>query len=277
MRKSVLMAMSLLFLTSSLLVAVCPAQVESTEIIRLKGANSMVNMCDRIGREFTKSSGVRVIVAGGGTAAGFDAYCDKACDIVMASRKMNSKENQQVSVCGAKVQEVLVSHEPVAIVVNRANPVRELTFDQVSRLLSGEYQKWTQVGGADNPVVVVTSEGHTGTTTFVREQILGESFFSSDAVVKNLYFEILKEIDRKPGAIGYAGLTDAQFGVGKGLVKIVALKKDEQSPALIPSLQTVEEKDYPLLQPLYFYWPGDSARKSLKSFVTFFLERVGKR
>lgn len=277
MRKSAIMTIGLLFLTSSLLVAVSPAQVESMEIVRLKGANSMVNMCDRIGREFTKSSGVRVVVAGGGTASGFDAYCDKACDIVIASRKMHLKEKQQMSVCGAKAEEVLVSHEPVAIVVNRANPVRELTLEQVSRLLSGEYQNWTQVGGTDNPVVVVTSEGHKGTTTFVREQILGDGYFSSDAVVKNLYFEILKEIDRKPGAIGYAGLTDAQFGTEKGLVKIVALKKHEQSPALIPSLQADEQKDYPLRQPLYFYWSGDSARKSVKSFVTFFLERVGRR
>jgi len=251
------------------------AQEPSLKIIRLKGANVMVNIFDRIGREYaTIHPDVRVVVAGGGTAAGFEAYCDRACDIVMASRKINEKEIQTTAVCGARLVEVPAGWECVAVVVNPASRVSELTVEQLGKLLTGELTQWNEVGGPEGPIVVVASPGYTGTAEFLRQCVMGDGYFTSEAVTKDRYFEILKEVQRKPNAIGYAGLTDAEFGVSKGMVKILAMRKDATSPAVRPSAQTLKDGSYPLRQPLYLYWGGPAASKDVRDFLEYFVKQV---
>jgi len=250
----------------------CPecSQAQDRKIIKLKGANAMVSMCDKIGQEYhTSHPEITVVVQGGTTDQGFEAFCDRTTDIVMASRKMNNKEIQLTTLCGLKLVESQVGWDSIAILVNRSNPVSELTVGQLGKLLSGEYKKWSDAGGPDQPVVVVATERHSGTAQFLQSLVMNDGYLASEAIIKQRYHELMKEIQRKPFAIGYASLLDAQRGVQTGMVKIVGIKKDAESPAVFPSMDTLKTGTYPLLRPLYFYWLGPSARPDIKEFVEF--------
>jgi len=271
-------SVALLLGTIAILYQVSFAQDASLRFVRLKGANVMVNTLDKVGQEFTRSNpDVRVIVGGGGTAVGFEAFCEKSCDIVMASRKINEKEQQLLAVCGAHLTEVAAGWDCVAIVVNPANSVSELTKEQLGKLFTGEVNDWSQVGGPKGPVAVIASPGHTGTADFLRQFVMEEGYFTGEASIKDRYFEILKEVQRRPNAIGYAALPDADMGVSKGMVKILSIRATPNSPAVRPSAQSLRDGTYLLRQPLFLYWNGPTAKKDVKDFMEFYLKgRAGR-
>jgi phosphate transport system substrate-binding protein len=246
------------------------AQAQDRKIIRLKGSNAMVNLCDKIAQEFhEKRPDIAVVVAGGTTGEGFDALCEKTADIVMASRRINRKEMQLTAICGVKTEELQVAWDSVAILVNPSNGVSQLTVEQVGKLLSGEYRSWSEVGGLDKPVIVVATERYSGTAVFLRSYAMNKGYLASDAIIKNRFHNVMKEIQRKPSAIGYASLLDAQRGEKKRMVKIVHIAQDPESPAVFPSLMTMRDGTYPLLRPLFFYWKGNMAKRDVKDFVEF--------
>ncbi len=268
-RKPVCLALTFLMLVS-MGAPLSSSQAQDRKIIRLKGANAMVNMCDRIGQEFRKvHPTVSVVVQGGTTDQGFEAFCDRTVDIVMASRKINSKEIQLTTVCGLNPEETQVGWDSIVILVNRSNPVSELTLAQLGKLLAGEYEKWNDVGGPDQPVVVVATERFSGAALFLRSVVMNDGYLASEAIIKQRYHELMKEVQRKPYAIGYASLLDAQRGQRAGMVKFVGIKKDAESPAVFPSLGTLKTGAYPLLRPLYFYWQRPAARPDIREFVDF--------
>ena len=49
-----------------------------------------------------------------------------------------------------------LAEEPVLIIVNKKNPIENLTSQQVSSIFAGDIKNWKQVGGWDKPIVVVT-------------------------------------------------------------------------------------------------------------------------
>ncbi len=246
------------------------SEAQERRIIRLKGANAMVNMCDAIGQEFRKTRPqVSVVVQGGTTDQGFEAFCDRKADIVMATRRINNKERQLTAVCGMTAVETQVGRDTVAILVNRSNPVSQLNLEQLGKLLAGEFKSWSDVGGANQPVVVVAMERFSGTSVFLRTFVMNNGYFASEAVIKHRYHELMKEVQRKPSAIGYASLLDARRGQKTGMVKIVRIKIEAESPAVFPSSETLKNGTYPLVRPLYFYWQGPTAEPDVREFVKF--------
>ena len=127
------------------------AQQKDHAVLRVKGANAMVTMCDRWGAQFSeKNPNVTVVVSGGGTDAGLDALFDKSADIVMASRKMIDKEIQTAAVAGVTPAQLEISRSCVAIITHPENPLRQVTLDQLRKILAGELTKWSELGGLMN-------------------------------------------------------------------------------------------------------------------------------
>ncbi|MBI5249169.1 MAG: PstS family phosphate ABC transporter substrate-binding protein [Desulfomonile tiedjei] len=244
---------------------------QASKLIRVKGSNVMAGMCDAWGTEFNnKNPGIRVHVTGGGTAAGIEAVFERTADLAMASRRLIEKELQLAAVSDAKPAEMAVAQTAVVIVTHPANPVKELTLAQLKGILTGEIASWNQVNGPRESIFLITSAPESGTSSFLRNTLFPEDYLSSDANVRNFFHDILKEISlKKPPALGYAGLYDAMKAVQAGRVKLLALKRDENSPAVLPTLETVKDRTYPLIMQLYFYWDKDRAPEHLKQFVDF--------
>jgi phosphate transport system substrate-binding protein len=254
------------------------AQEPSREILRVKGANAMTTTCDKWGAQFSeKNPSITVVVSGGGTDAGFDALFDKSANLVMASRKMIDKEIQTAAVAGITPALLEISRSCVAIITHPANPIRQLTLDQLRKVLIGELTKWSELGGPDEPIVLLTAEHVSGTSMFLREVVMQNDYFSSDSKIKARYHDIIREVAaRKPWAISYCGMADADRAGQKGTVKVLGIQNDDQSQAVFPSEQTLRNNSYPLIQPFFFYWDGASRSPMLQRFINFCKERSGE-
>jgi phosphate transport system substrate-binding protein len=252
---------------------ICTSSVygQDSKLIKIKGSNIMAGMCDAWASEFKeKNPAIRIHVAGGGTASGLEALFEGTADVAMASRQLIEKELQMAAVSDAKPAEMEVARTAVAIVTHPTNPINDLTLTELSQILTGGFSDWKRVNGPEGPIFLIISPAESGTGMFLRKTLFPEDFFSSDANARNYFHDILKEIFlKKPPAIGYAGLFDAKKAADAGRVKILALKKDESSPAVLPSTQTVKDGSYPLIMKLYFYWDKNRATGHLKQFVDF--------
>lgn len=259
-------------------VCFCKAQEQSGKIIRIRGSNIMASLVDKWAKAFSENNpGIRVMVSGGGategadgTAAGLEALFDKRADLAMASRQIDEKDSQAATLSGLKLVEVEVGRVGVAIITRPDNPVTELTFEQLRKILTGDYTRWSEVGGVDEPIAVITNVQTSGIGRFLRNTVMEGGYFTSEATIRDLYHNIMREISKKkPAAISYAGLGDAQRGVQTSLIKILAIKKDAGSPAVLPTEVTVKNQSYPLSVPMYFYYDSKSAGEPVKSFVEF--------
>jgi phosphate transport system substrate-binding protein len=262
-----------LFLLCAVFIApenISTVYAQAGKSIRIKGSNIMASMVDEWAKAFAeKNPGINVVVHGGGTAAGFEALFDKGADIAPASRELLEKELQGAAIAGSKPDKMEVGLWAVAIIANPANKLSSLTVEQVRKIFSGEFTNWSEVGGDNEPITVVISQPDSGTSIFLQKTLLEDGYFSSDAKVKNYFYEIMKEVSYKKSAIGFASLTDARKGVKNGWVKILGVKRNAESPAVFPSVETEKNKSYPILQPLYLYWDSNRVPEHVKRFLEF--------
>jgi phosphate transport system substrate-binding protein len=266
----------LLFGIMGLLFAVGPAWEvlaadTAPESLLIRGSGAMATLVDGWAKAFAEANpGARIMVSGGGTSAGFEALFDKAVHLVMATRKINEKEIQAASLAGVKYSETQICRDGVAIIANPVNPVRELTIEQLKKIWTGDITSWKDVGGPDEPILVVTSDQTSGTAWFLRHHVMEDGYFTGDARIRDFYNEIMRDVSRaKPAALGYCSFQDAEKAEKSKLVRIMAVKKDEQSTAVVPSDDSMKSGSYPLIMPLYLYWNAASASAQVKQFVDF--------
>ena len=104
-----------------------------------------------------KYPGSSAQVQGGGSTVGVTQATEGAADIGMASRNLKDSELDNGLV------EHIIAIDGIAIVVNPSNEITDLTTEQIQDLFSGVVTNWSEIGGSDNPVVVVSREEGSGT------------------------------------------------------------------------------------------------------------------
>jgi hypothetical protein len=138
----------------------------------------------------------------------------------------------------------------VAIITNNSNSVNELTLSQARKIFSGEYTNWSQVGGPDLPVKVVTVRKRSGDL----EQRLTDHLqapLSPRALRLPLVSLIIPVVARTEGAIGFVPVLNTEqldFVAGHTAFKRVAVKSDGQSPAFEPDRMALSTSTYPIMK-----------------------------
>jgi phosphate transport system substrate-binding protein len=210
----------------------------------------------------------RVSVEAMDALTGFQKLLNKEIDGFMSFRKIDEDEEDQATDAGVKLSEHLVGWGAVALVVHRQNPVKELTLEQVRKMFLGDVRNWKEVGGKDEPVVCLSrDEAISGTELFFRDKVLDGSPVSQ-GTIKVLEHDINRAVFRQTGGLADARYTEALRGQARGLVKIIAVKKDADSPAVMPTEESVKDRSYPVSGPLYLY----SLEETVSPFTNKFVE-----
>jgi phosphate transport system substrate-binding protein len=248
------------------------AQESAKEVIKVRGSDSMAAMIDSHAGDFMKSHPNLSIIVSGGQDIAFDALSDKAADIVMASRQISPQEKDALTKKGIDIQGKVVGWGGIVIIVNPQNPINELTADQVRKVFSGEYKNWKEAGGPDQKIDLFTvGEQRGGTLDFVRNDFL-KGPFAPNAVSKMYFRSILSDVSKDETATGFVRVRNILQLTAQGMektVKVLAIKKDEQSPAVLPSRETCNNGTYPITRPYYLYLDQKSVGKSAKDFFEF--------
>lgn len=134
-----------------------------------------------------------------GSGAGIEAVIAGTVDIGDSSRNLKDEEKANGAV------ENIVAIDGIAVVVDPANQVPGLTKDQLISIYKGEVTNWSEVGGADAPIVVIGREAGSGTRGAFEEILKIE-----DACVYANELDstgaVMAKVATTPGAIGYVSL-----------------------------------------------------------------------
>ena len=239
-----------------------PAQpaspTQATAYIQNKGSDTLVNLALAWAERYqTENPGVSLSVTGGGSGTGIAALINRTVDIANASRQMQADEIKQAKANGFDPVEFVVARDAIAVIVNPTTPVNKLTIQQISDIYSGKYNNWSQVGGENRPIVRLSREVNSGTHVYFRDTVvrLGDSknktLFATDTLLLPSSEGIISEIRQNPNALGYDGL-----GYVPADLKVVAVAHDANSPYVLPSVATVNDKTYPIARDLYMYTAG---------------------
>jgi phosphate transport system substrate-binding protein len=248
------------------------AQESAKEVIKVRGSDSMAAMIDSHAGDFMKSHPNVSIIVSGGQEIGFDALSDKAADIVMASRPISPQENDALAKKGLDIQGKVVGWGGVVIIVNPHNPINELTADQVRKIFAGASKNWKEAGGPDQAIDLLTvGDQRGGTLDFVRNDFI-KGPFAPNAVTKMYFRSIISDVSKDETATSFVRVRNILQLTAQGMektVKVLAIKKDEQSPAILPSRETCNNGTYPITRPYFLYIDQKAVSKSAKDFFDF--------
>jgi phosphate transport system substrate-binding protein len=222
---------------------------------------------------------VNIAVSGPGSGAGIAALINGTTDICQASRTIKQQEVDQAKANGVEPYEIQVATDALSVVVNPANPVSELTIEQLSAIYTGQIVNWKEVGGNDAPIVALSRDTNSGTHVFFKEHVVQMAGLPS--ADKSLEYgpkvlllpsteEGVSEVARNSSAIFYPGL-----GYVTNEVKPLAIKKTADSGGVLPSVSTVLDGTYPIARPLLYYTNGAPA-SVIKAFIDYCLSPEGQ-
>lgn len=267
----------LIFSLSAFIFPSFPSWAQRSDSIQIKGSDTMVNLGQAWAEAFMEENPSALIaVTGGGSGTGIAALINGTCDIAQSSRDMTEKEYELARAKGFEVQEISVGTDALAVVVHPNNPVLELTIPQLSDIFTGKIKNWKEVGGGDEPILVLSRERNSGTHVYFLEEVVRkgkkdgtEEFAPSDLMMPSSQ-AIEQEVAENRAAIGYFGL-----GYLSPKVRALGIFQEKTAAFVPPTLDNALNGTYPLSRPLYFYLPGQP-QGAVKQFVDFVLSEKGQ-
>ncbi|MEA4907119.1 MAG: phosphate ABC transporter substrate-binding protein [Chloroflexi bacterium] len=227
--------------------------------IENKGSDTMVNLALAWAEAYQDvHPEVRISVTGGGSGTGLAALVNGTVDIANASRSISSEEEALAEAQGRQPVEFVVARDAIAVIVHPSNPVEQLTLEQISKIYTGEYNNWQELGGEDRPIVRLSRETNSGTHVYFLEAVIrlgssqDKSIFSADTLLLPSSEGIISEVRDNPNAIGYDGL-----GYITPDVKVVGIARQAGSDYVLPSAATVNDSSYAISRDLYMYTLGE--------------------
>jgi len=247
--------------------------------IQNKGSDTIVNIALAWAEAYREvDPSVSIAVTGGGSGTGIASLINGTVDIANASRSMKEGEIEDARSNGIEPVEHVIAIDALAVIVNIDNPVSELSIDQLADIFTGRITSWSEVGGNDARIILVSRETNSGTHVYFLEEVVrrGEKdnsdIFAPQTLLMPSSVGITSEVRRNPNAIGYDGL---------GYVdplheKVLSVAVNSDSPYVAPSAMTAKEGTYPLSRDLYMYTAGEPDG-AIAEYLSWILSPSGQK
>ena len=178
-----------------------PAEESVSGVVNTSGSTSMESVVLALSEAFKEMyPDVTVNYSGNGSGAGVEAAIAGTSDIGLASRDLKEEETSNGAVAN------VVAKDGVAVIVNPANGVEDLTVEQIADIFSGKITNWSELGGEDMEIAVYGREAGSGTRGAFEEIVgvvdacqLTNEYSSTGDLVGN--------VAGNENAIGYASLS----------------------------------------------------------------------
>ncbi len=243
--------------------------------IVITGSDTLLQLSTRFAEEFMNANpDVQITVNGGGSGVGITAIIDGTTDLANSSRDVKPEEMEKAKEKGKTLDPVAVAYDGISIVVNPANPINEITMDQLAKIYTGEFKSWKDLGGEDQPIVVLSRENTSGTYAFMQEHVMKKKDYRKDAQFLPATSAIIQTAASDKWSIGYVGLGYAKQAGSQ--IKILNVKKDDASPAITPSEDTIHSKEYPISRALYTIRSSDKSSEAIQAFFDFMTGTQGQ-
>ena len=213
--------------------------------VTLAGSTSMEKFANALAESFMeKYPNVTVQAEFTGSSAGIEAVLAGQCDIGDSSRSLKDEEKANGAV------ENIVAIDGIAVVTDPANEASDLSKDQLTNIYNGTITNWSEVGGANQPIVVVGREAGSGTRGAF-EEILKVEDACKYANELDSTGAVMAKVASTPGAIGYVSLD-----VVDDTVKALALDSVEANE------ENIKAGKYFLSRPFVMATKGEIAEQN---------------
>lgn len=171
-----------------------------TGTVTMNGSTSMEKFANALDEAFmAKYPGIQATVQFTGSGAGIEAVANGTVDIGNSSRALKDEEKAKGLV------ENVVAIDGIAVVVDKANPVEDITKDQLAQVYSGQITNWKDLGGSDQQIVVIGREASSGTRGAFEELLKLEDKCKYAQEIDSTG-AVMAKVAATPGAIGYVSL-----------------------------------------------------------------------
>lgn len=227
-------------------------QTQLTGTVNTDGSTSMESVVKALGEAFMEMNpAVTVNYSGTGSGTGIQSAIDGTCDLGLSSRALKDEEKTNGAL------ENIVALDGVAVVINPANGVEDLTVEQIAQIFTGEITNWSELGGTDGEIAVFGREAGSGTRGAF-EEIVGVD----NCKYTNEYSstgDVIGNVASNPNAIGYASLSAVDDTVKAVMVNGVA-----------PSEDTVKDGTYEIQRPFVMVTKdGAELSEAAQAFLEF--------
>lgn len=202
---------------------------------------------------------VTVTVQGGGSGQGISQIVEGTVQIgnsdVFAEEKLDNAED------AAKLTDNKVCVVGMGPVVNSDVTVDNLTMEQLKGIFTGKITNWSEVGGADEEIVVINRAAGSGTRATFESAVLGDEEAPADFTPQeqDSSGSAQKMVASTPGAISYLA-----FSYFDDSVKALSVDDVE------PTAENVESGDWKIWAYEHMYTAAD-ADDATQAFIDYML------
>lgn len=196
------------------------------------GSTSMEKVIGALGEAFeAENSGITFTYNPTGSGSGITAVSEGRCDIGLSSRRLKDEEKAK------GLKETVLAYDGIAVILNKENPIDDLTVEQIAAIYTGEITNWSQVGGSDLDIVLIGREAGSGTRDGF-ESITGTADKCAYRQELTSTGDVITTVSSNPNAIGYASLASVKDSVNTVKVNGVT-----------PSEETIKSGEYKIQRP----------------------------
>ncbi|MBS3755082.1 MAG: phosphate ABC transporter substrate-binding protein [Desulfobacterales bacterium] len=214
------------------------------ESLVMKGSTTVLPIAQQAAETFMNEyPDVQISVSGGGSGNGIKALVDGTTDIANASRFIKQKEVARAVENGHYPVPFGIAFDCIVPVVHNSNPVDDLSVDELKKIYQGKIKNWSEVGGKDMQIVVVSRDTSSGTYEVWEEKVLEGGRVFPGALLQASNGAVSQAVSKNKYAIGYIGLSYLNKEVKDLKVKGVRASKDTAAA-------------YPVSRTLYMFTDG---------------------
>lgn len=258
------------------------AFAQKKQNITVKGSDTMVLVAQKWAEVYQNNhKDVAIQVTGGGSGTGIAALINNTCNIANSSRSIKGSETKLALQSGVDPKEFKVALDAICVVVNKDNPLNELTMDQLMGVFIGAINSWDQVGGASGNIIRYSRENNSGTYVFFKEHVLKNKDYAADCQTMPGTAAVADAVGHDVKGIGYGGVA---YFLTRPDCKILKIKKDANSPAVTPlaadgkgiNYDVIYSNEYAISRYLFCYTPG-SPKGDAKAYLDWILGPEGQQ
>lgn len=220
--------------------------------LKIDGSTTVLPIAQKAAEAYMKvNKNVKISISGGGSGNGIKAIIDGTTDIANSSRFIKDEEVAKAVEKKRYPVPFAVAYDCIVPVVHPSNPVKDLTQEQLKAIYMGEVKNWSQVGGPDKPIAVISRDTSSGTYEVWEEKIMKKERVSPAAQLQASNGAVAQAVSKNKLAIGYVG-----FGYLNKDLKAVTVGGKKGTP------ETAKSGEYPVSRALYMFtngWPTGDA------------------
>jgi len=241
----------------------CAEKPDAT--ITICGSTTAYPIIKMAAERYMQKKNIMIKIHCDGSKDGLKALTNGTSDIAVSSSKVSIGIVSDAESNGLRLQEFVFAHDMIVPIIHPTNPVENLSLDQLNAIFSGSIERWDEVGGKGNKILVVGRDNSSGTGEVWDKIVIKTGTIREDHVTLHTNSDVLAYVAKHPDAVGYIS-----FAYSNPEIKIISVNGVE------PTIENARDKTYPILRNVYLYVNEKSFSYEMKSFIIYLLCNEGQ-